>query len=653
VRLSVVLALMCFCVAARAASTETGEQAYASSKSSVLPIYLNDSAGTPAAFGLLTSSRTLITNDHVIEAGDPLPSVGSEVKIMALDKSNDFAKLAITVKLISKQLPLSSKAVNPGEQIYTGSSEGLERSIRQGIVSGMRKREGRDLTTSPISHGSASNPVLNANGELSVVAGGMLQGWQNVNLMVPVDYVKPLMNRKPDALVAFSLQESLRAAAELAGATEKATYSDTPNSEYQVAVQKLHDTLKYLLRNTNNADALGEAACYGTLAFELSDAGIEAARNLVTIEPGAENQALLAYLLYDRAEDELVTAAIEKDGSDRQRLAKTAYDKFLSEAGEMALRTTRSARGNALILADYVLGNVKGEKGKYAEAIPLHIHVIDGEYSVCGEDIVKDAFQNLIHNSLQANRPVEAEKWFHAYSSKYQPTAWEWDQEGARRHAADDPASAAQAYENAAAAAAAYNYDYCYAAANRYLDRPQDGDAVLADGQACVDVSTKISDEDAARKVEAVLPNVYNYMATVLKDRGLYAAALQDAKKAIDRRPYYPFAYNTEAEIFSKLNQNAECIDAAQNAIRVSDGKYPFMDFTLGNCYFDTKDWAMAADSFRIAAVADKTDVSSAFNLALALKNQEREADAREWFHEALRRNPDSVLQARILKFLQ
>jgi hypothetical protein len=42
-----------------------------------------------------------------------------------------------------------------------------------------------------------------------------------------------------------------------------------------------------------------------------------------------------------------------------------------------------------------------------------------------------------------------------------------------------------------------------------------------------------------------------------------------------------------------------------------------------------------AESSFRIAAEADKTDASSAFNLGLSLSRQGYGADARAWFQEA------------------
>ncbi len=254
--------------------------------------------------------------------------------------------------------------------------------------------------------------------------------------------------------------------------------------------------------------------------------------------------------------------------------------------------------------------------------------------------------------NAETNHPADAERWFLTYAAKYTPEPYEWDQEGDRRTNASDDAGAAKAYERAGASPY-YSYDFCYAVGRRFFQTPRDADAVLSDGRACVDASTKTSEKSTAKYFDETLPKVYSYMAQVLGDRGVYDTALDYAKESINLKPDYPFGYDVEADIYAALHRYPECIAAEQNAIRMSDGKYPYMHFTLGNCYFSMENWNMAANSFRIAAEADKTDVASAFNLALSYKNEERVADARDWFHEALRRNPNSDLRDRILKLIE
>ena len=142
-------------------------------------------------------------------------------------------------------------------------------------------------------------------------------------------------------------------------------------------------------------------------------------------------------------------------------------------------------------------------------------------------------------------------------------------------------------------------------------------------------------------------------MAEILDERGVYQSALEYIKESIASEPDNPFSLKTEAKIFEDLQRYSECISASQAAIRTSDGKYPSMQFQLGQCYFDTKDWSKAADSYLLAANADKNDVASAFNLALSLARQGYTSDANQWFREALNRKPDDELRAKILSALK
>jgi tetratricopeptide (TPR) repeat protein len=108
-----------------------------------------------------------------------------------------------------------------------------------------------------------------------------------------------------------------------------------------------------------------------------------------------------------------------------------------------------------------------------------------------------------------------------------------------------------------------------------------------------------------------------------------------------------------ESQILENMERYSECTSAAQEAVRLSDGAYPFMQFQLGQCYFDSGNWSQAASSYRIAAEANKSDVAAAFNLGLSLQRQGFGADARQWFREALNRNPSSELRGKIMAQLQ
>jgi hypothetical protein len=642
---------------------QAGDEAkkiYNASQESVFLVYLNDSSGTPSALGsaFLVAPRLLVTNAHVADAGSPVLAVGPvriPLKILRTDEKNDLALLSVDVDLTSRPLPLTSVAVSPGEQVFAiGNPEGLEKTISQGIISGLRKRGDRDLlqVTSPISHGSSGGPILNAKGEVVGVAVGMLEDGQNLNFAVPVAYVIAILEQKVDAATASNVDGSLGDAKDLFSKRAQAEYSDDPSSEYQQQTRKLRELMETIVASTSREDALTEMACLGTKTTDLSDTGIKAARKLVSEKPSSEHRALLSYVLYDRASDENFKSQFAQKDSEIQLQANTARDKYLSDASREAVDSARTAKGQGLLIADFVLGNAKRDHEEYSEAISLHSLVAGGSPRLCGNDLAKQAINSLIYENDNAKRPDDAEKWFRRYASLYEPAAYEWDSEGDRRASANDYASAAGAYEKAAAGSSYYGYDYCYAARANFLQPTTNEDGVLADGRKCVEASIQATKE-SEKHFKSTMPFVYRIMAGVLDGRGVYQPALEYIKESIAADPEDPFALDTEAKIFADLERNSECIAAAQSAVRVSDGKYPWMNFHLGYCYFATGDFSRAASAFRVAAEGDKNDAVSAFNLGLSLSRQGFEADANHWFREALGRKPDDELRAKIVSALR
>jgi S1-C subfamily serine protease len=642
-------------------SAETAKSVYNASEESVFLIYLNDSSGSPNALGsaFLVAPRILVTNAHVADAGSPVLAIGPvriPLKVLRTDEKNDLATLAVDVDLTSKPLPLATELATPGEAVFAiGNPEGLERTISQGIVSGVRDTDNRKLLqiTTPISHGSSGGPILNSKGEVVGVAVGMLEDGQNLNFAVPVEFVREILAPKNGPTRPADVEESLDQAKALLDKRGKTEYSTDASSEYQQDTQQLHNLLGQVLDSTTQENALAEVACLGTKAIELSDDGIKATRILVRQNPSAEHRALLAYVLLDRADDENTEALISQKDSEEQTKATEAEKTFLTEAGDEATEVIKTAKGKTLLLADFVLGQTNQKQNQFLDAIPLQTAAANGGVQICGDDLTERSVRSLIWDTSQANMPAESEKWFNRLASQYEPTAFDWDSEGDRMSAARDHAGAGNAYEKAAQMSTYLGYDYCYAANDRYLQTPKEADSVLADGRNCVDASVKNGVKEDAHYFDDTLPSVYLDMAEILNDRGVYQPALEYINESISRKSDNPLALNTEADILENLQRYSECVAAAQAAIRVSDGSFPWMEFRLGSCYFDEEDWSHAADSFRISAAADKADAPSAFNLGLSLLRQGYSSDAKVWFREALDRHPDDELKAKILNELQ
>lgn len=319
--------LTCIAAVSLAGAQDLANKIYNSAQNSVFLVYLNGANGSPEALGsaFLVAPRVLVTNAHVVEAGNPVLAVGPvriPLKIIRIDRKNDLATLSVDADLTSSPLPLASTAAHPGDQIFAiGNPEGLEKTISEGIISGIRQIDDRSLLqiTSPISHGSSGGPILNAKGEVVGVAVGMLEDGQNLNFAVPVAYVRSILQAKPEAShAAPNTSASTVETKNLFDKRQQDKYSSEPSSDYQKDTQQLLDSMKAAVVSVKTEDGLRELACLGTKAYDLSDEGIRSAQELVQSFPSPANRALLAYVLYDRAQDESFNAMFAKRGAVRR-----------------------------------------------------------------------------------------------------------------------------------------------------------------------------------------------------------------------------------------------------------------------------------------------------------------------------------------------
>jgi len=650
----VLLALFAAALPVIGQTPDAAQQVYKNAQDSVFLIYLNDGKGIPTALGsaFLVAPHTLITNAHVANAGNPVLSVGPvriPLTVVRTDEKNDLAVLKVEADLTSNALTLSTESVTPGEQVFAiGNPEGLEKTISQGIVSGVRKHDDRDLIqiTTPISHGSSGGPILNGKGEVVGVAVGMLGEGQNLNFAVPVSFVRDIM-APPTTTIA--LGDPAEGLSQLKGLIDNwGTYSDDENSQYQKTSRKMKDLAERIENGAISESILTEVACLGTKYYVLSDPGIAAARKLAQASSSPEHRALLAYTLKERSDIESLRALIAEKDSDAQKVAVEANRRFLLLASTEAQEAAKNAKGRGLLLADYVLGQSKQDEGDDASSVQLQSSVATAGLKQCGNDLAEQAVRSLIVENTKLNRIDEAEKWFSRLEHMYEVYPGDWDAEGDRRSNASDYSAAAAAYEKAASKSEGLSYDYCFASNDRYLQPVTDSDAVLADGRKCVEASLKPSNKDNAN-FDSALPTVYTTMAKVLNERGVYPAALEYIQESLSRKPDSSFALIEKADILENMQRYSECVSVAQAAVRASDGKYSWMQFRLGSCYFDTQDWSHAEAAFRIAAEGDKTNAPAAFNVGLSLLRQGYGADARTWFREALSRRPDDELRSKIL----
>jgi serine protease Do len=142
----------------------------------------------------ITRSR-LLTNCHVVQGqrfvfvkqGDNV----LDATLAAGDKESDRCVLALKGELLKPVDGLRGFGdLHVGEQVYTiGSPSGLESTLGQGIVSGLRTVEGQRLvqTTAPISPGSSGGGLFDSAGNLVGITSFMLKDAQGLNFAIAAE----------------------------------------------------------------------------------------------------------------------------------------------------------------------------------------------------------------------------------------------------------------------------------------------------------------------------------------------------------------------------------------------------------------------------------------------------------------------------------
>lgn len=130
-------------------------------------------------------------------------------------------------------------------------------------------------------------------------------------------------------------------------------------------------------------------------------------------------------------------------------------------------------------------------------------------------------------------------------------------------------------------------------------------------------------------------------MAAILNDRGVYSSAQTHARQAWTLDSEDPWAAHELARALLGLGRFSEARAAAEEAVRLSDGRFATMHFIAGSVYFELQDWRRCEDSFRIASELNPVGSSAPYNVAICLQRQGFHKDAIRWFEEVLGRYPN------------
>jgi hypothetical protein len=152
------------------------------------------------------SRGVIVTNYHVINGAfigvarllDG--SVHEILGVIAVDPKRDLAVLKVTGEnLPTVRLGNSDTIEVGGDVVAIGNPKGYENTVSKGIISSVKKfaEDFKMLgTDASISEGSSGGPLFNSRGDVIGITTLSVEGGQNLNFAVPINYVKPLLTSK-------------------------------------------------------------------------------------------------------------------------------------------------------------------------------------------------------------------------------------------------------------------------------------------------------------------------------------------------------------------------------------------------------------------------------------------------------------------------
>jgi len=197
------LLLICLSAIALPAQSKEIREIYNSAKQSVALILTYDAKGMPLAIGsgFFIEKDKLITNYHVIDgaANAVVRTIGSESQhevkeTVSYSEAMDIAILRVD----TERTPLPTKATQDqqiGDKVIAiGNPKGLEGSVSEGIISGLRPVDDFKVyqITAPISPGSSGGPLFDQDGNVIGITTASITDGQNLNFAIPVVLVDRL-----------------------------------------------------------------------------------------------------------------------------------------------------------------------------------------------------------------------------------------------------------------------------------------------------------------------------------------------------------------------------------------------------------------------------------------------------------------------------
>lgn len=212
---------------------------YSPSVVTIITFDKNDQSITLGSGFFINTEGSIVTNHHVLEGcTKAIIKTADDKEGVILEIINDDPGLDLLIAETSLKsttpLPLGdSETITIGEEIVAiGNPAGLEGTVSNGIISGVRKIEDIKVLqiTASTSQGSSGGPVFDRSGKVIGIATATLDIGQNLNFAMPINCIKTL---KPCKIKLGSLPKT----ASVFGNVEKDKGNLYRNDEYKFRIK--------------------------------------------------------------------------------------------------------------------------------------------------------------------------------------------------------------------------------------------------------------------------------------------------------------------------------------------------------------------------------------------------------------------------------
>ncbi|MDP3028610.1 MAG: tetratricopeptide repeat protein [Deltaproteobacteria bacterium] len=629
-------------------------------KKSVVTIYVyKDGRADVIGSGFIVDPDGVIaTNYHVVAGSAKTPEVAFFVKmgngavlrieeLILFDAEIDIALLTVESKgLPAVRLSTNYKPEIGEDIIVIGSPFGLETTISNGIISGVRGQSGLIQITAPVSPGSSGSPVFNTKGEVIGIASFLIEGGQNLNFAIPVKYVANLLaghNEKNSSEQLPAPAPTPEAAPAPAGARKfKFDWEEAPSPAPEAAPapealepmtpELCYDWYQAALRKINIKDYAGALSLLEDLSGYLS----------LALEDPETCPQLVQYTI------ELCNKIIR----DKPDLAQPHYilGQALSASGDNAgaikayqkaigLKPDASGYHVELGRAYLVAGNPQKARQTFLAAVKKHLKepqvpilfMIYAAYDIEHQKDAAETWQEIV-DKLKANPKTPPGNLAEAYS--YLGESYE--QLGQYDKAIKVLSQAVKIEPD--------SYEYIKSLGDIYYAIDNYKQAIQYYEKALFLLS---SDSNRSWYIDYAKSRVYSSLARSYYETGEYAKATNAYKKAIELDPKNTGALYRLGLAYWQLSQYPEAISVFSLYIEAKPDD-PYAHYFLGRAYHENKNYDSARSAY-LKAVQLKSDFPSAtlsnlyFNLGLVYSELGRLEDEENAYKKALEIDKDNA----------